>query len=929
MTWLRQIMRRQRIFSDLSEEIAGHLAEKTEALVAGGMSREEAEYMAKREFGNVIRIEERGREAWMWPLAERLWADTRFAFRQLSKNYGFAITAILTLALGIGATTAIFSLVNTVLLRPLPFPGQDRLVWLAQQDHSLPGVQPESLSYPDYFDWRAQNHTLDGIASYIQGGITLELNGESERLDAQRVSSNFFQVLGTAPIVGRDFRWEDEKSGNRVAMLSYSLWQSSFGSAKNIAGTVIRMDDKSYTIAGVMPKSFQFPLGDPAPALWISMASDAEGKNPATSQRGFDCLEVIGLLKPGVTVDQAKADLSLIAGNLARQYPDNNKPFSSALVEHQLQHMTGDTRPALRVLFGAVTLVLLIACANVAGLLMVRGSRRSAEFALRAAMGASRAAIVRQLLVESVTLSLSGGAAGVALAYGLVRAIVKLMPLNIPRIEDASIDRGVLLFVLVVSLITGLLFGLLPAWRMSQSKPAMAMREGSRSVAGGRGQHRVHNGLVIAQTAIGLVLLVSSGLLIRSFVRILNVDPGFDPKHVLTARIRVSFDRLNRDQRFQFYQQLVARLSDLGGVQSASAGWPLPMSDSIVHISFNIQGRAIAREDEPSAAMSVVMPGYFQTMRTPLVEGRTFGPQDGVKGAPSILVNQAFTDKYFSQENPLGRHIQVRIGDDAFDQSVREVVGVVGNIKLKGLTADAEPEYYLPYAQAVVTNPYLVVRSSGDPAAMESDLRAVVREMDKTVPVYQVSTLEDYVSNSAAQPRFQTFLVTCFAGIALTLASIGLYGLLSYMVAQRTLEIGLRMALGAQRSDVLGMIVQRGLTFVGSHWGCCEHGDCGCRHAADLGNAVWNPAHRSGNFRGDSGRVSPGQHCFERRACIPRGADGSNDLTARAMSGRTRSESDWGSSSNAERMYGHALACNPVASAALIRGSVMLERVFR
>ena len=810
MTWFKQIINRQRIFGDLSEEIQQHLEEKTEALMADGMSREEAEFAAKREFGNVIRIEERGREAWMWPLAERLGADTRFALRQLVKNYGFAVTAILTLALGIGATAAIFSLVDTVLLRPLPFPDQDRLMGLAQQDHSLPGTVRESLSYPDYIDWRAQNHTFDGLAAYAEGGVTVEMNGESQRLDAQAVSSNFFQVLGIAPMLGRDFRWEDEKPGNRVAMVSYSLWQSTFGSAKNIAGTMIRIDDKSYTIAGVMPKSFQFPLEDPAPALWISIANDAEEKK--TSQRGYDVYSAIGRLKPGVTVEQARADLSLVASHLARQYPDSNKQMGSALVEPELEQITGDTKPALRLLLGAVTLVLLIACANVAGLLMVRGSRRSAEFALRAAMGASRAAIVRQLLVESVTLSLCGGAAGVALAYGLVRTIVKLMPLNIPRIQDASIDGGVLLFVLVVCLITGLLFGLLPAWRMSQSRPAMAMREGSRSVAGGRGQHRVHNGLVIAQTAIGLVLLVSSGLLIRSFARILNVDPGFDPKHVLTARIRVSVNRLNRDQRFQFFEQLAARLSHLGGVQSASAGWPLPMSDSIAHISFNIQGRPIARGDEPSAAMSVVLPGYFQTMRIPLVMGRTFGQRDGVQGAPSIIVNQAFADRYFSRENPLGQHIQVRIGDEVFNQSVREIVGVVGNIKLKGLTADAQPEYYLPYAQAVVTNPYLVVRTSGNPAAIESDLRAAVRGMDKTVPVYQVSTLEDYVSNSAAQPRFQTFLVTCFAGIALILASIGLYGLLSYMVAQRTLEIGLRMALGARRSDVLGMIVRRGLT---------------------------------------------------------------------------------------------------------------------
>jgi predicted permease len=812
MTWLKQIMTRQRIFSDLSEEIAEHLAEKTEALVAGGMSREEAEYRAKREFGNVIRIEERGREAWMWPVSERLWADTRFAFRQLARNYGFAITTILTLALGIGATTAIFSLVNTVLLRPLPFPGQDRLVWLAQQDHSLPGGQPEPLSYPDYFDWRAGNHTLDGIASYIQGGVTLEFHGESERLDAQTVSSNFFQVLGVAPVMGRDLRWEDEKPGNRVAMLSYAMWQSRFGAAKNIAGTVIRMDDKNYTIAGVMPKSFQFPLGDPAPALWISMAADAEGKNPTISQRGFDCLELIGRLKPGVTVDQAKADLSLIAGNLARQYPDNNKQFSSALVERELEHMTGDTRPALRVLFGAVTLVLLIVCANVAGLLLARGSQRGAEFALRVAIGASRAAIIRQLLIESVTLSLCGGALGVALAYGLLGATVKLMPLNVPRIDNASIDGAVVLFDLALSIVTGLLFGAFPAWLMSQATPAQALRGGSRSVAGGRHQNCIHSGLVIAQTATGLVLLVGSGLLIQSFVRILNVDPGFDPKHVLTARMRVSFDKLDRDQHLRFYHGLIDRISRLPGVQSVSAGSPLPMSDNNLSVPFNIEGHPVAKEDEPEEPVAVVMPGYFQTMRIPLVSGRTFGEQDGTRGQPVIVIDQAFRNKYFAGENPIGKHIQVRLGDGVFEHPVREVIGVVGEIKRKGLTANAEPQYYLPYAQALITNPYLAIRTSGDPARIESDLRAAVRAMDKSVPVYQVSPLEDYVSRSAAQPRFQTFLLTCFAGIALTLAAIGLYGLLSYMVAQRTLEIGLRMALGAQRSDVLRMIVRRGLT---------------------------------------------------------------------------------------------------------------------
>lgn len=797
--------------ADVERELQSDLELEEEEQREAGLSPDEARYAAHRALGNTAIIKDQIHEAWGWAPFERLLQDLRYALRRLWRSPGFTIATVLILAIGIGATTAVFSLVNAVLLRPLPFPESDQLIWVNQQDHSLPGIARESLSYPDYFDWRAQNHTLEGLASYRDATVTMEINGESQRLDVETVSANFFDVLSAVPMLGRDFRWDDEKPGHHAAMLSYSFWQSQFGSAKDVVGKSIRMNNHGYTVAGVMPKGFQFPLEDPAPVLWTSLADDAEGKDAPTQQRGFDVLGVIGRLRPNVTPMQAKADLSVIAANLAHQYPDNNKQYTSALVEPELAHMTGDTRPALRVLFAAVSLVLLLVCANVAGLLLARGSRRKAEFAVRAAIGASRTAIIRQLLLESLLLSVCSGLAGIALAFGLIRALLNLMPLEIPRMQATSVDGGVLVFVLVVSLVTGLLFGAFPAWRLSRSAPAGALGEGSRTVSSGKAQHRLHNGLVVAQTAICMVLLIGSGLLMRSFLRILAVDPGFEAKNVLTSRVAVSFDQFKHDQHYLFYQQLLARISALPGVQLASAAWPLPMTGSSATVSFNITGRPVAQGDEPSESLTVAMPGYFKTMGIPLLAGRTFGEEDGLKGPPTIIINQAFAKKYFPGKNPLGQHIQARVGDDVFEHPVREVVGVVGNIKRKALTADADPQYYLPYAQAVVTNPYLVVRTKADPAEIQPAIRSAVHALDPNVPVYQVATVEDYLSKSTAQPRFQAFLLTCFAAIALVLAAVGLYGFLSYIVVQRTQEIGLRMALGAQRSTVLGMIVRRGL----------------------------------------------------------------------------------------------------------------------
>ena len=484
----------------------------------------------------------------------RFMQDLRFAIRQLRKSPGFALTTVLTLALGIGATTAIFSLINTVLLRPLPYPEPDRVVSaLALEVSAGAGGVPESLSYPDFFDWRARNHSFEALASFHPDDHALTGSGSPQHLESQTVSSEFFRVLEVNPILGRSFVADDEKPGTHVAVLSHETWQSTFGADPNIVGRSITLDGKSYSVVGVMPKGFQFPIQNPSAALWTTLADDATDKDPLTAQRGAHMVHLIGRLKPGVSVAQATTDLSLIARNLAAQYPDSNKQFPDAVVVPELEKLVGDSRSALHVLFAAVVLVLLIACANVAGLMLTRTSRRRQEIAVRAAMGATRFGIIRQVLVESIVLSLCGGALGIVLAVILLKTMVHFVPQNLPRLDQVAVDGTVLGFAGLASILTGVLFGVLPAWRMSRLDPSQALREGSRSVTSGRGQHRLNNILVVAETAIGLVLLVGAGLLIHSFVRVLNVDPGFDSHHVLTADLGLSDTQYPDLKKVQFY----------------------------------------------------------------------------------------------------------------------------------------------------------------------------------------------------------------------------------------------------------------------------------------------------------------------------------------------------------------------------------------
>jgi putative ABC transport system permease protein len=746
---------------------------------------------------------------------ENLWQDIRYGVRMLLKSPSFSIVATIALALGIGANTAIFSVVNAVLLRPLPFTKSDDLMMVWETD-SVRGQQRGTASYPNFHDWREQNQVFERMAAYYSSDFIMTGRGEATRLQGAVASADLFPLLGMSPMLGRVFRPEEDKlsDSGRVVLLSQQMFQQRFNSDPSTVGQSITLDGKSYTIVGVMPQQFQFPIQNETVELWTTVAGDAEGEDPVTGERGAHFLKVIARLKPGVSLEQAQADMKTIAARLEQQYPDKNLHRSSN-VEPALESLISDIRPALLILLGAVGCVLLIACANVANLLLARAMSRHKEMAIRSALGASRLRVVRQLLTESIILSLAGGALGLVLAVWWSDLLVALAKENIPRALQVGLDLRVLGFTLLVSVLTGLIFGLVPAFQSSKTELTETLKEGGRSSSEGARRNRIRGVLIVAELAIAVVLLVGAGLLIQSLWRLQNVSPGFNPEKVLTFSVAVPEVKYPSAKQVQFYSDLTSRLQTLPGVQSASAIMPLPLSGDRFSISFVIEGRPVAKGDEPSADFFTTGLGYFRTMGIPLRKGRDFTERDQHKSQPVIIVSEGFAQKHFPNEDPIGKHIKPGIATYEGEKSVmREIIGVVDDVKNRTLTGEVRPQFYVPQTQLPFTQMAMVVKATAEPSTIVSGVRNEVTSMDRELPVFNIKSMDDYLAAAVSSPRFNTTLLGIFATVALVLTFVGLYGVMSYSVAQRTNEIGIRMALGAQTSDVLKLIVSQGFKLV-------------------------------------------------------------------------------------------------------------------